>query len=269
MTTPDGPTPFPELNDLMIDVAHRSRDILGADFVGAYLQGSFALGDADEHSDCDFLIVVADRPSAAQEAALRALHDGIPTRDGHWSKVLQGSYAHATDLAHLDTIGAEWLYVGHGSREMQWSRNCNSAIARWILREHGVTVIGPPPAELVAPISAGMLRDTARRQLPTFLDNLSSWASPFEVAWVQRYMVTTYCRLLYTLTTGRVTSKPTALRWAMDNLDPQWLPLLTQVLDDRDRGTDFSDRSRPGSVKASLSFARYAVSLLDEDLTAS
>jgi predicted nucleotidyltransferase len=41
----------------------RARLILGANFFGAYLQGSFALGDADLHSDCDFLVVMMSPPT--------------------------------------------------------------------------------------------------------------------------------------------------------------------------------------------------------------
>jgi hypothetical protein len=52
------PTPFSELNDLLGELTERAAGILGDNFVGAYLQGSFAVGDADLHSDCDFLIPV-------------------------------------------------------------------------------------------------------------------------------------------------------------------------------------------------------------------
>lgn len=263
MLSPDGLTPFAELNDLVVDLASRARAIMGNDLVGAYLQGSFALGDADEHSDCDFVIVVADRLTAEQESALRALHDEIPTRDGQWCQRLQGSYAPATDLRHNDRIGTRWLYVGHGSRTMQWLPHCNTVVVRWILREHGVTVVGPPPSDLVVPISADMLRENARTQLLGFLDHMCTWAWPFRVAWTQRYLVATYCRILYRLANGEVASKAVALQWAMDTLDPAWRPLLTQVLADRVRGTDFGDRARPGSIKSSLRFAAYAVSLVD------
>ena len=77
------PTPDDELNALLAELVGRAREILGDDFVGAYLQGSFAVGDADLHSDCDFLVPVRRGPDPEQEAALRALHDEIPTRDGH------------------------------------------------------------------------------------------------------------------------------------------------------------------------------------------
>jgi Domain of unknown function (DUF4111) len=88
---------------------------------------------------------------------------------------------------------------------------------------------------------------------------LKTWA-PFAVAWTQRYAVSTYCRILYTLHTARVASKRCALEWARDNLDPRWRPLLTQVIEDRALGWDPADPPRPGSLEAAYEFAAYAES---------
>ena len=87
---PPQPTKFPELNAIVAELAERAARILGANFVGAYLQGSFAVGDADLQSDCDFLIPVRRQVSAAQEAGLRAMHAGFPDRPEHWAQHLEG-----------------------------------------------------------------------------------------------------------------------------------------------------------------------------------
>ena len=63
-------TPFPALDAILDELVTRARQILGANFLGAYLQGSFAVGDADEHSDVDFLIVTQDELTEAQDASL-------------------------------------------------------------------------------------------------------------------------------------------------------------------------------------------------------
>lgn len=42
------PTPFPELNEILDELVDTTRAVLADNFVGAYLQGSFAVGDADE-----------------------------------------------------------------------------------------------------------------------------------------------------------------------------------------------------------------------------
>ena len=46
-----GPTPYSDLNDVLRELLAGAREALGANFCGLYLQGSFAVGDADEHSD--------------------------------------------------------------------------------------------------------------------------------------------------------------------------------------------------------------------------
>ena len=50
------PTPYPELNSVLEDLVASVKATLGEAFVGAYLQGSFAVGDFDRHSDVDFII---------------------------------------------------------------------------------------------------------------------------------------------------------------------------------------------------------------------
>jgi Domain of unknown function (DUF4111) len=96
-----------------------------------------------------------------------------------------------------------------------------------------------------------------RTELPGLLGGLESWIS-WDVAWCQRYVVTTYCRVLTTLATGRVLSKPDALRWAGDALDRRWRPLLEQAHADR-AAFDPDERPRPGSVEETRAFAAYCV----------
>ncbi len=101
-----------------------------------------------------------------------------------------------------------------------------------------------------------MLRAKMRSYAHEVLPGMLGWVG-LDVAWGQRYAVTTYCRILHTLHTGQVTSKRAALLWARDALDPQWSGLIQQVLDDRPLG--WADgRRRPGSVSQTLAFAEYA-----------
>src|SRR5438309_382057 len=86
------PTQFPELNAVLRELTERAHAILGDNFAGVYLQGSFAVGDADIASDCDFLIPVNGPITAEQEAGLRALHREIVATPGYWTHHLEGSY---------------------------------------------------------------------------------------------------------------------------------------------------------------------------------
>lgn len=253
-------TQFAELDAVLADLVGSARDILGDTFVGAYVQGSFALGAGDIHSDCDFVVATTSPPSGAAEAELRRLHDGIPTRPGHWVHDLEGSYADVGSLRSADGLGVPWLFCNHGHRELVWDTHCNTLHARWILRHHGIRLAGPRPADLVDPVPPEALRDEARAALRGLLPDTLSWAST-DWAWTQRYLVATYCRILYTVRTARVTSKRGGLEWARDALDPRWRPLLTQVLADRALGWDPADPPRAGSLAAAYEFAGYTESL--------
>lgn len=247
------PTRFPELNGLLGELVALVEGALGDDLVGAYLQGSFAVGDADRHSDCDFLVVTRGPLNPRQEARLRE----IPTRDGHWTHHLEGSYAPQDELRTLAGLGADWLYIDHGWREMRWSTHCNSEVVRWSLREHGVVLAGPNPRELVDGVGPDALRARMRTDLASFLPDLFTWTD-FGVAWTQRYAVATVCRMLHTLHAGRVASKRASMLWAIDHLDPDWRDLIAQAVEDRELGWEPDAAPRAGSVEPTLAFVRQA-----------
>src|SRR2546425_12563787 len=64
------PTPYAALNVVLDTFVGRARELLADNFIGAYLQGSFALGDLDEKSDVDFVIAVARDIADADVPAL-------------------------------------------------------------------------------------------------------------------------------------------------------------------------------------------------------
>jgi hypothetical protein len=249
------PTPFAELNELLAEFVRRVRAILGDDFVGAYLTGSFALGDPDTASDCDFLVVAADQPTVEQEFALRTLHEEIVTWPGYWAYNLEGSYAPKADLRALATFGRQWLYVNRGSREMEWSTHCNVADVRWVLRERAPTLAGAAGREFACEVPGDVLRKQMRPQIENFLEDLLAWTT-FDVSWSQRYAVEAVSRMLYTLERGEVISKRRALEWAHAALPEEWRALIGQVREDR--FVPWNEPPLPGSVERTLAFVEYA-----------
>lgn len=256
MTAARSLTPFPELDAVLAEIVERAVAALGGSFVGAYVEGSFALGAGDLASDVDFFVVVDGPISAAAEAGLRCLHHELPARDGFWNKHVEGSYPPLRDLGDRTTMGRDWLFVDHGSTELLRDPHGNDPVHRWTLRERGLVLAGPPPTRLVAPVTAADLRAVMRAEIPHLQALSDSWLD-YTVAWCQRYLVTNFCRELFTLTTGTVDSKRAALDWAMSTLDPRWKPLLTQVISDR-APFDRAEAPRPGSVDAAVAFAAYA-----------
>ena len=253
------PTEFPELNDLLAELTDRAATILGDNLVGVYLQGSFAVGDADLASDCDFLVPVHRQVTADQEQALRELHDEIPTRDGFWCRHLEGSYPVAEELRTLAGLGCPWLYVDHGWREMQWATHCNNVVARWSLRERGVTLTGPEPSSVVDPVPSEEMRAYARAVPEHVLDRLPHLDDP-------RRRVGSAVRRHDLLPVPR---HPRHGRGAVEEGRPAVGPgtprravagLLQQVSADR-AAYDADEPSRPGSAEQTREFARYCEGL--------
>jgi hypothetical protein len=223
------------------------------------VQGSFALGSGDQQSDCDWLVATRESLSEAQVTELRRLHDEIPTRDGHWCHDLEGSYAPVDELASVDHLGREWLYNDHGHRTLEWDDHCNRGYTRWILLQHGITLAGPAPASFMPVVPAELLRREAAASLAALMADVATWVDIDSVAWGQRYLVATACRMLYTFAEARVASKRGALEWALRTLEPRWRPLLGQVRDQRSLGWEPNRPPRPGEADAARSFVDYAL----------
>ena len=256
------PTEFPDLNGVLEELTVRAAEALGANFIGAYLVGSFALGDADEYSDVDFLIPTKDTITSTQEARLRAMHAGFPERDVGWARHLEGSYPPREELRTLTALGKAWLYVDNGATEMERSTHCNKAHVRWALRERGIVLAGPDPRTLVDPVTARDLRMGALEDAAIYHEWLQESPDDLEDAWAQPYVVVTFCRILNTLDSGHITSKREALLWGLANLDPEWADLIQLALDDRPDPWERVGRpARPGAVEQTRRFVEYATAL--------
>jgi hypothetical protein len=86
------PTPYPQLNAVLQELVDGVRAVMDNSFVAACLQGSFAVGDFDRHSDVDFIMVVEEELSDAHVHALQAMHERIYNLDCAWAQQLEGSY---------------------------------------------------------------------------------------------------------------------------------------------------------------------------------
>jgi predicted nucleotidyltransferase len=98
MTHIKGPTPYEELNAVLQRLVADIRSALGETFIGAYLQGSFAVGDFDEHSDIDFIVVTGDELSDSRVETLQAVHGTVYDLESEWARHLEGSYFPASML---------------------------------------------------------------------------------------------------------------------------------------------------------------------------
>lgn len=260
----DEPTGFPELNEVLRQLVAVAREAVSANFCGAYLQGSFAVGDADVYSDVDFMVVTHDEISAGQTRAIAARHAQIHAGSIPWAQHLEGSYVEKAALRRVDPGQAGWIYFDNGSTRLERSAHDNNAVTRWTLREHGVVLAGPDPETLVDPVSADQLRTEVLATIRDWAVDLRADPEGMDNGWRQPHCVLSYCRTLHTLAVGRVTSKPDAGRWALSHLDARWHPLIQRALDDRpDPWLRVHRPAHPGTVDATWDFIDEVLVLAD------
>jgi predicted nucleotidyltransferase len=87
-----GPTQYEDLNGVLAKFLEGVQEILAESLCGVYLQGSFALGDADEHSDVDFIVVTQNEVTEGQASGLQAMHERLYGLESPWAQHLEGSY---------------------------------------------------------------------------------------------------------------------------------------------------------------------------------
>jgi hypothetical protein len=258
-TTSKNPTPDPDLNAVLYDLATSVQAVLSDNFISAYLQGSFAVGDWDIYSDVDFLVAIEHEVPGADVPALQAMHARIYNLESPWAKHLEGSYFPKEILKSGDPAKAPLLYLDNAHDHLIRSDHDNSPVVRWVVREHGITLAGPPPGEMVNPVSSDELRLEVLAVMHDWGEDIFAGRWQMNNRWAQPFAVLSYCRMLHTLQTGKVYSKPAGARWAKGALDKRWAGLIQRALDERpDPGLKVRQKADPEDLKSTAEFIKYA-----------
>lgn len=254
------PTPYPDLNQVLHELVSSMQAALGSHLIGVYLQGSFAVGDFDLHSDVDFAVVVAHELSDDEVEALQAMHARIHDLENPWAQHLEGSYFPRDILRNAEQSGGPLWYLDHGSRTLIRSNHCNTVLVRWVLRAMGVALAGPEPAALIDAISVETLRREILATIREWGQEILDDPDRFNNRFYQAFIVLSYCRMLHDLRRGYPGSKQAGADWAKANLDPSWHGLIDRSWAGRpDPATSVRQPADPVDFAATLAFVRYII----------
>jgi predicted nucleotidyltransferase len=252
------PTPYPDVNEILDLLLTDVKEILQGQLIGMYLFGSLANGDFDRHSDIDILFVTEQAISKEAFQELFETHERISTIDSPWAIQLEVSYIPKDALHRFDPSNNRHPHIDRGPGEklhmMQHDADWN--IQRYILRERGITVTGPDPKTLIAPISRTDLRWAVSAILQNWFRHFLDDPAPLKSRGYQSYTVLTMCRILYTYEHGEIVSKPAAAAWVKQNLGREWNGLIDRA---------WAGRQTPGlealpeDIKGTLDFIRYTL----------
>jgi hypothetical protein len=199
-----------EVRAYVSHLVERLQAYLGADLLGAYLVGSAALGGfAPERSDIDVQAVCArPLPRARKEQLVASLaHPALvcPARGCEFVLYSRAAVADAVaDGAYQINLNSGPRMPFHVSYEPSADPAFWFVLDRAILREHGVSLVGPEPRELVAPTPRAWL-------LQALLDALR-WHVAYDQPGADSIL--NACRAWRFAEEGRWTSKVEAAAWA-------------------------------------------------------
>ncbi|MEU1968518.1 nucleotidyltransferase domain-containing protein [Micromonospora sediminicola] len=157
-----------DVRDYLADLVRRSRDVLGDDLVGAYAAGSVGLGAYQPgRSDVDVALLVAASPAGAARRALvdRLRHEALPCPARGLELVV-----YRRDVAASGTPEPGFEVELNTGATMPFRATYDPAdrpaadgrfwyaLDRSILRQSGLTLLGPPAAEVFADPPPAALR---------------------------------------------------------------------------------------------------------------
>jgi predicted nucleotidyltransferase len=267
MTEPVSPTAYPAVNAGLRDFLASVRAILGPQLRGMYLVGSLAVGDFDPTtSDLDIIVVTDGALSDDRVAALRDFHTRLGAGDSPFARRLEAAYIPERDLRRPASATSSYPPVERDRPFFVEPLEPGWSVQRYTLCEHGIVVAGPDPRDLLDPVDPDELCDQMRRDGATIAHTWLDQAEhdPTWLDWARQrpyfaFVVATLCRLLYTLESGGVASKPAAIGWARQALDGQWAGFIARSWAARNEDGD----APQNEMDTLVAFIRYTAERYD------
>ena len=216
---------------LLDDVRRALAAALEGGLVGLYVCGSLTGGDFDEHtSDIDTIAVTAAALDADRLAALTSAHLALVGEYAAWENRIEVVYVSCDALATRGAGAYPTAVISPGQplQLLPESPDTDEWLLNWhALREHSITLCGPSPETLLAPISASQLQARVRKDLAEWPERVRR-STARHPGW-QAYAILTVCRCACTVQTGRQVSKKAGAEWAK-RVWPQQAAVIDRAL---------------------------------------
>jgi Domain of unknown function (DUF4111) len=172
-------------------------------------------------------------------------------------------------LQHFDPLHILHLHIDRGPGEQLHRMQIDDPLVsrawwggwvllRSVLYDNGLTLAGPAPQTLVDQVSPDDLKQATLANIPGWAAPLLDHPAELTHRGYQSYIVLTLCRMLYTLETAALASKPDAARWAQSRFGQPWAALIERAWEGRHNPT--ADASLE-DVNGTLEFIRFTMDL--------
>jgi len=202
------------------------QESLGSYLVGVYLYGSAVMGGLRPNSDVDILAVTNQR---LPENVRKDLRDRLLQVSGKIGNVDEIRPLEVTVINQSDVVPwhfppkyefmyGEWLRDRFEKGDIpEPAYEPDLAILLVQARNAGFSLLGPKAADILEPVPAEDIRKAIKESLPGLVANLHG---------DERNVVLTLARMWLTVSTGEISEKDTAAKWAASRLPPAHAELL-------------------------------------------
>jgi len=228
----------PEVRELLDSLLSRLQTVLGDRLVGLYLYGSLVMGDFDpDISDVDLMAATSGVLNDSQLRALDEMHRQIMSERPRWNGRIEIAYISLDALRTFKTKASQIAIISPGE-PFHFKEAGEDWLINWYLvREKGITLYGPPPHEIIEPMTKDEYVQAVREQAFAWRDWIEGdFDRPY-----QGYAIITLCRALYTHVHGEQVSKQAAAQWAKGQL-PEWSWLIDEAVRWREAAVEDSTK---------------------------
>jgi predicted nucleotidyltransferase len=215
-----------EVDELLARLLEGQQRTLNDRLLALYLFGSAATGTFETGlSDVDTVAVLSSDATDEELSELAALHDELVHNMPQWNDRVEVVYLSATALAAFREGSAPAARVSPGEPFHRIEVDRRWVVDWYRVRERGIALHGPPPADLIPRISHSEFVEAVRDEMRRWPQRIAGRPT----ARMQAYAVLTMCRGLRLCRTGEQVSKAEAARWAAREL-PAFAPLIRNAV---------------------------------------
>jgi hypothetical protein len=235
-----------------------------------YIAGSIALDEFNPHfSDVDFIAVVSHLATKDEVETVHKVHLEVEQRHPNW--ILSGMYLLHNDLGRpSDEIG-ERIVFHEGNLPLQNNFEANP-VAWWILKHHGISVLGSDPRDLPISVDTKVLVAWTQENMNTYW---KSWTQQLGkrmillTDWGIQWAVLGVARQFYTIREHNIITKRRSGEYALTVIPSQWHRIIKEAIRLRTKADGSRYRFRFARMLDAVNFMKYIIQTSNDYLNQS
>lgn len=215
------------LKPFLLDIAKRTKEALGENFIGFYVAGSLTMGSWNpETSDVDFLVVIKDKVNKNQIESLEKINKELSNNSIY--RKLEGEYIPLYDLQKKNfSITAPALENGQFNSSTPCMLSSDNILC---FNETGVTILGTNFRELDLVVSVEEFKDSVYGML---LESKSKIYSSDTLSEKVKILIN-IMRCIYSLETSKLPTKKGSLEFSRKLLNEDTYKSIIKYLDTKE-----------------------------------